>query len=88
MNRFLVLLIAGALSGALFLNTSVVQAAVLAPELLQRDANGPRIASEALAILLNEEKKREIIAQLNDIRAKLGEPGAAGRAAQIACDML
>jgi subtilisin family serine protease len=36
MNRFLVLLIAGALSGVLFLSTSVAQAAVLAPELLQR----------------------------------------------------
>ena len=67
---------------------NIIAGKTIAPELLQRDANGPRIASEALAILLNEEKKREIIAELNDIRTKLGEPGAAGRAAQIACDML
>ena len=67
---------------------NIIAGKTIAPELLQRDANGPRIASEALAILLNEEKKREIIAELNDIRTKLGKPGAAGRAAQIACDML
>ncbi|OQB52709.1 MAG: Lipid-A-disaccharide synthase [Deltaproteobacteria bacterium ADurb.Bin151] len=67
---------------------NIIAGKMIAPELLQRDANGPRIASEVLAILLNEDKKQEIIAQLNDIRTKLGEPGAAGRAAQIACDML
>jgi lipid-A-disaccharide synthase len=67
---------------------NIIAGKTIAPELLQRDANGPRIASEALAILLNEEKKQGIIAQLNDIRAKLGEPGAAGKAAKIACDML
>ncbi|MHB8138189.1 MAG: lipid-A-disaccharide synthase [Smithellaceae bacterium] len=67
---------------------NIIAGKSIVPELLQRDANGPRIAQEALAILLNEEKKREIIAELNDIRTKLGEPGAARRAAQIACDML
>lgn len=67
---------------------NIIAGKSIVPELLQRDANGPRIASEALAILLNEEKKREIIAELNDIRTKLGDPGAARRAAQIACDML
>jgi hypothetical protein len=41
-----------------------------------------------MAILLNEEKRQEIVAQLADIRAKLGSPGAARRAAQLALDML
>jgi lipid-A-disaccharide synthase len=67
---------------------NIIAGKTIAPELLQRDANGPRIASEALTVLLNDSKKQEIIAQLNDIRTKLGKPGAAGRAAQIACDML
>ncbi len=67
---------------------NIIAGKTIAPELLQRDASGPRIASEALAILLNDSKKQDVIAQLNDIRAKLGEPGAAGRAAQLACDML
>jgi lipid-A-disaccharide synthase len=61
---------------------------MIAPELLQQEANANRIASEALAILLNEEKKQEIITELNKIRTKLGLPGAARRAAQIACDMI
>ena len=46
------------------------------------------IAREALVILKNEEKRQEIIKELTAIRAKLGEPGAAIRAAQIACDMI
>jgi lipid-A-disaccharide synthase len=67
---------------------NIIAGKTVAPELIQQNANGPRIASEALAILLNDERKRDIIMELNDIRAKLGEPGAARRAAQMACDMI
>jgi lipid-A-disaccharide synthase len=67
---------------------NIIAGKMIAPELLQRDANGPRIAAEALAILLNDRKKQEVITELNNIRAKLGAPGAARRAAQLACDML
>jgi len=67
---------------------NIIAGKVVAPELLQRDANGPRIAAEALAILMNEDKQQEISRELNSIRQKLGEPGAARRAAQIACEMI
>jgi lipid-A-disaccharide synthase len=67
---------------------NIIAGKTIVPELIQSDANGQRIASEALAILLNEEKRQEIVAHLADIRAKLGEPGAARRAAQLALDML
>ncbi|NLA41668.1 MAG: lipid-A-disaccharide synthase [Smithella sp.] len=67
---------------------NILAGKTVAPELIQRDARGPRIASEALAILQNREKRQQIIRDLGDIRARLGEPGAAGRAAQIACDMI
>lgn len=67
---------------------NILAGKTVAPELIQRDARGPRIASEALAILQNREKRQQIIRDLGDIRAGLGEPGAAGRAAQIACDMI
>jgi lipid-A-disaccharide synthase len=67
---------------------NILAGKTVAPELIQRDAGGPRIAFEALAILQNREKRQQIIRDLGDIRAKLGKPGAAGRAAQIACNML
>jgi lipid-A-disaccharide synthase len=67
---------------------NIIAGRTIVPELIQSDANGQCIASEALAILLNEEKRQEIVVQLADIRAKLGSPGAARRAAQLALDML
>lgn len=67
---------------------NIIAGETIAPELIQFNANGPRIASEALAILSNPEKRQDMIARLADIRARLGEPGAARRAAQIACDMI
>jgi len=67
---------------------NIIAGKTVAPELIQGDAYGERIAAEALAILLNEGKKQEIISELQNIRNKLGEPGAARRAAQIACDMI
>lgn len=67
---------------------NILAGKTVAPELIQRDARGPRIASEALAILQNREKRQQIIRDLGNIRAKLGEPGAARRAAQIACNMI
>ena len=67
---------------------NILAGKTVAPELIQRDARGPRIASEALAILQNREKRQQIIRELGNIRATLGEPGAAGRAAQIACNMI
>ena len=67
---------------------NIIAGKTIVPELIQDQASGDRIAAETLAILLNEEKKQQMIAALNDIRARLGQPGAARRAAQIACDML
>jgi lipid-A-disaccharide synthase len=67
---------------------NIIAGKTIVPELIQGDACGERIAAEALAILKNEERKREIIKELAVIRAKLGESGAAIRAAQLALDML
>lgn len=67
---------------------NIIAGKTIVPELIQSDANGQRIAAEALAILLNETKRIEIIEQLTAVRARLGSPGAARRAAQIACNML
>jgi lipid-A-disaccharide synthase len=67
---------------------NIIAGKTIVPELIQNNASGERIAEEALAILTNKEKKQEMIKELEAIRAKLGEPGAARRAAQIACDMI
>jgi lipid-A-disaccharide synthase len=67
---------------------NIIAGKTIVPELIQLDANGQRIAAEALAILLNEAKRAEIIEELAAVRARLGSSGAAIRAAQIACDMI
>ena len=67
---------------------NIIAGKTIVPELIQSDASGKRIASEALAILTNGERKQEMIKELEAIRARLGEAGAAIRAAQIACNML
>lgn len=52
------------------------------PELLQGSANPERIAAEAEHILLEERVRNEMRAGLAELRAKLGEGGASGRAAR------
>lgn len=58
------------------------------PELIQNDVTPERIAQEANAILDDPGRAAEIEADLRRVRDRLGSPGAAGRAAQIAADML
>jgi lipid-A-disaccharide synthase len=67
---------------------NIIAGRTIVPELIQKDASGDRIATEALAILINKEKKQQIINDLAAIRAKLGNPGAARRAAKLAYDMI
>jgi lipid-A-disaccharide synthase len=67
---------------------NIIAGKTIVPELVQNDANGVRIAREALAILNNEERKKDMIKELEIIGAKLGDPGAAIRTAKLALDML
>jgi lipid-A-disaccharide synthase len=67
---------------------NIIAGNTIVPELIQEDANGNRIAAEALDILMNEERKHEMIKALAAIRDKLGNPGAARKAAHLAYDML
>ncbi len=66
----------------------IIAGKTIVPELIQGDASGKRIAAESLSILKNGERRQKMIKELEAIRARLGEPGAARRAAQIACDMI
>jgi lipid-A-disaccharide synthase len=67
---------------------NIIAGKTIVPELIQNDASGARIAAEALSILKNGERKQEMIRELEAIRARLGEPGAATRTAKLALDML
>ena len=67
---------------------NIIAGKTVVPELIQSEASGAQIAAEALSILKNRNKRQEMINRLQSIRSRLGEPGAARRAAQIAIDML
>ncbi len=58
------------------------------PELLQGDANPDRIAFEAESILLDDRMRAELREGLAELRGRLGEGGASGRAAREVADLL
>ena len=60
----------------------------LAPELIQEDATAPRLAAEVGAILADRRRRDAMRRDLAEIRRKLGEPGAARRAAAIAVGLM
>lgn len=55
----------------------------LAPELIQHHATPRKVAAAARALLDDPRKYRALRAELAGLRAKLGRPGAAGRAAAL-----
>jgi lipid-A-disaccharide synthase len=60
----------------------------IAPELIQKDVNPQRIADETIRILRDPILSRKMSESMGEVRQKLGEPGAAQRAAWIVCSML
>jgi len=60
----------------------------IAPELIQKDVNPQRIADEAFRILRDPILSRKMTDSMGEMRQKLGEPGAAQRAAHIVVSLL
>lgn len=60
----------------------------IAPELIQRDVNPRRIAEEAFRILRDPLLSRKMVESMGEVRQKLGEPGAAQRAAHIVLSLM
>jgi lipid-A-disaccharide synthase len=58
------------------------------PELIQGDANPERIAAEAARLLTDAGVRNEMRAGLSEVRGRLGEGGASGRAAAEVAAML
>ena len=60
----------------------------IVPELIQDDCTAENIAAETLSLLTNHERAEETRRGLADVRAKLGEPGASGRAAEAVLEIV
>ena len=60
----------------------------IAPELIQKDVNPKRIAEEALLILKDAALRQQMADAMGEVRHRLGNPGAAQRAARIVTSML
>ncbi len=60
----------------------------IAPELIQKDVNPKRIAEEALRILKDSVLQQKMVESLKEVRQRLGNPGAAQRAARIVMSLL
>lgn len=60
---------------------NIVADEAIVPELLQDEANGPRMAEEVLRLLQEPRERAHMTSRLAAVRARLGAPGAIGRAA-------
>jgi len=67
---------------------NIIAGKTIVPELIQDEANPERIATEVVNILNDEARMRNIRQELHAVRETLGQPGAAARAATLACSML
>jgi lipid-A-disaccharide synthase len=66
---------------------NIVAGRKIVPELIQKEACGEKIYAEVLKILKNPGYRETMLSGLEEVRQKLGGPGAAARVAQIALDM-
>ena len=59
----------------------------IVPELVQDAANPARLGAEMASLLADDARRGEIRSKLAAVRAKLGDAGAAGRAAEIVIEL-
>ncbi|HEY1373253.1 MAG TPA: lipid-A-disaccharide synthase [Candidatus Binatia bacterium] len=67
---------------------NIIAGEKVVPELIQDDLTPARIAAESRKILGDRDVRERMVAKLGQVRARLGEPGAAGRVADIALGMM
>ena len=67
---------------------NIIAGKTIVPELIQEEANPERIAAGIMYILADEARISDIKEELSKIRGKLGNPGAAERAARLAYEMI
>ena len=67
---------------------NIVAGKRIVPELWQDEVTPENISREVARFLKDDSLRRDVSGWLKEAREKLGEPGAADRAARIACDMM
>jgi len=67
---------------------NIVAGKTLAPEFIQNQARPERIAGEIVKFLTDDGLHKALRQQLSGVRAKLGSPGAAQRAAHVILELL
>jgi len=67
---------------------NIIAGKTVVPELIQGEAHANRIAVEVIDILSRKSRKLRMHEELSQIRARLGEPGAAAKTAALAMDLL
>ena len=67
---------------------NLVAAEEVVPELIQGDVTPERLAQEAMDILEHDDKHRNMVRKLRDLRDKLGQGSASGKTARIALGMI
>lgn len=67
---------------------NIIAGREIVPELLQGDASGEHIAAAVRDILVSDARRTTIQSDLREVRRRLGRGGAAGRAADLALQLL
>ena len=67
---------------------NIIAGKTVVPELIQGEAHANRMAVEVIDILSRKSRKLRMHEELSQIRARLGEPGAAAKTAALAMDLL
>ncbi len=76
---------AGKLADIVVLDRNIFK---IAPELIQKDVTPQMITEEAVRILRDPILYQRMAGAMSEVRKRLGQPGAAGRAAQIVLSLL
>lgn len=66
---------------------NIIAGRKIVPELLQSQVTADNIAYEAIELLTNTAKRTQVLADLAEVRNKLGETGAVGRVARVVLEV-